>query len=453
MTQECKRILFLCDASDIDVVEQSFKDQNEYELTIETTEKILSFGVKEYLSQTIQRINHNPTLYDGIVGTHDSSSIFAAVIAQETGKRFAPVSGIINSQNKYMCRRIQERTIPEHTPGYCLALDYLRDPSQLATPFFIKPVRANISFGAHKIDSPEQLEYYIGHESMDIALFNRYYLDALAYNSSYHNALNIASCNNFLCEELIQGDQVTVDGYVYQGKVSFFGTTKAVYYPRTNSFSHHEFPFAFSEELDTIIKKALSKLIPALGIDNSFFNVELRADEESKTFAIIEVNSRIAFQFAKTIESVTGFDPLRMLCDMAVGKKPEQKTAADSLFDLCYNFELHRFADAGILQTPTQIAYTEIEIKYPEVIVRNLIHENANLSDFKHNPESFRYCIIDIPGNSDEEIMMKFDEVVAMLGYKFDAPAEETAHNPETPARPPELVKGGKWKFNNQPPA
>src|SRR6056297_2674141 len=109
---EEKKILFFCDARDIDVVEQSFSNAPDYQLTVETIEKILSFGVKEYLEQTIERLNHNPTLYDGVVGTHDSSSIIAAIIAQETGKRFAPVKGVMNCQNKYLCRRIQKAVTP-----------------------------------------------------------------------------------------------------------------------------------------------------------------------------------------------------------------------------------------------------------------------------------------------------------------------------------------------------
>ncbi len=445
-----KKILFLCDASDIDVVEESFSHDPDYNLTIETTEKILSFGVKPYISQTIERINHNPGLYDGIVGTHDSSSVFAAIIAQETGKRFAPVRGIIQSQNKYLCRRIQKQVTPEAAPRYCLALDYLRDPSRLSTPFFIKPVRSNISFGTHKIDTPEELHHYIGQESMDIALFNQYYVDALAYNSNYYDALNIATCNSFLCEDLIEGEQVTVDGYVMDGEVFFFGVTRAVYHPRTNSFSHHEFPYRLSEALEKKIKAALDRLIPALGLDNSFFNVEMRLDEENQTFTIIEVNSRIAFQFAKTIEMVTGFDPLRLLCDMAVGEKPDQQPRAEQTYKACYNFELHAFADAYILETPTQSAYEEIRMKYPGVRVRNLIHENVNLSDFKHNPQSYRYCLLDVPGNSREEIMKKYEDVVARLGYKFGTPSGEGRPVSEHPGQPPERVKGGAESFETQ---
>ena len=447
-----KHILFLCDASDIDVVEQSFADNEAYELTVETSEKILQFGVRSYLDQTIERIRNNPDMYDGIVGTHDSSAVFAAIIAEATSHRFAPVNAIINCQNKFMCRRIQKAVIPEHTPAYAIALDYLRDPSRLATPFFIKPVRANISFGTHKIEDPRELEYYIATESSDIARFNRYYTDALFTSANYYTAMNVATCNSFLCEELIEGTQVTVDGYVFEGEVCFFGFTRAFYHPDTNSFHYHEFPHRFSQGLREKIETALTRLMPALGIDNSFFNVELRADEAAESFKIIEVNCRIAFQFAKTIESVTGMNPLHMLCDVATGTRPEKRKKSRRTYTRCYNFELHHFSDALVLETPTQIAYAEIRMKYPEINVRNLIHENANLSDFKHNPQSYRYGVIDVPGDSRGEIMDKYNDVVSMLGYKFSDRLEpRTEQADDSMKKPPGQVKGGSHELESQP--
>jgi hypothetical protein len=446
-----KKILFLCDASDIDVVEQSFCHQDEYRLTIETTEKILQFGVKPYLEQTIERIRQNPDMYDGIVGTHDSSAVFAAIIARETGHRFAPISAVINAQNKYLCRRIQREVIPEHTPRYALALDYLRNPSRLDLPFFIKPVRSNISFGTHVVTKPGELEYYIARESIDIARFNQYYLNALSIDPSFHNALNVATCNSFLCEDLITGTQVTVDGYVFEGQAEFFGITRAVYHPDTNSFFYHAFPHSFNPGLQEKIESALKKLIHALGIDNSFFNVELRADEDKNRFSIIEVNCRTAFQFAKTIEAVTGTDPLLMLCDVAVGKKPEPRASNKKTFTACYNFELHLFHDARILETPTQSAFAEISMKYPEVHVRNLIHENACLSDFKHNPQSFRYGVVDVPGDSHEEIMKKYEQVISMLGYRFSPSVKQEENSGEVPSSPPRRTLGGSCELASQP--
>jgi len=452
MTHE-KKLMFLCDASDVDVVVDSFADHPVYTLTIETFEKILRFGVQEYLNETIERINNHPDMYDGIVGTHDSSAIIAAIIAQETGKRFASVKAITNCQNKYLSRRIQKQVIPEHAPQYAIALDYLRNPQRLSPPFFIKPARSNISFGTHRVEDMEALENYISRESIDIARYNQYYLDALSYKPSYHNAMDFATCNSFLCEDLIEGEEVTVDGYIFEGDINFFGVTKAYYYPGTNSFFYHAYPHALSAELTEKIEKALNLLIPALGIDNSFFNIELRTDEANNTFKIIEVNSRIAFQFAKTIASVRGFDPLHLLCDVAVGKKPNLRPVKKNRFKYCYNYELHQFSDAIILQTPTQSAYEEIRMKYPEVCIRNLIHENLNLSDFKHNPESFRYCVIDVPGDTHKEIMDKYEEIVAMLGYNFatvDSRIESAKF--DFPGAPPGLTEGEASELAWQPP-
>ena len=448
-----KRILFLCDASDVELVNESFEDHPAYHLTVETFEKILRFGVKAYLDETIERIKHNPDMYDGIVGTHDSSAVIAAIIAQETGKRFASVDAIIKCQNKYLCRRIQKEVVPEHAPNYAIALDYMRNPHLLQFPFFIKPARSNISFGTHIIDNLQALENYITRESIDIARYNQYYLDALSHKPSYHNALNIATCNSFLCEDLIEGTQVTLDGYIFEGEINFFGVTKANYYPDTNSFFYHAFPHKFSKDLNANVEKALTRLIPALGIDNSFFNVELRADETTNTFKIIEINSRIAFQFAKTIAAVKGFDPLHLLCDAAVGKKPGLTAVKENRFKYCYNFELHHFSDAKILQTPTQSAYEEIRLKYPEVYVRNLIHESLKLSDFKHNPQSFRYGVVDVPGNSHEEIMAKYEDVLSMLGYRFAA-LDTKVESPKTdfPGAPPRHSKGESSELASQPP-
>jgi hypothetical protein len=413
------KILFLCDASDIDIVEKSFANNTEYEPVIETSERILEYGVQAYLQRTIELMNKYPDMYDGIVGTHDSSAVFASIIAEKTNKRFASVQSTINCQNKYISRRIQRHCVPEHTPNFCLALDYLRNPSRLQTPFFIKPVRGNISFAAHTIHDPEQLNDYTCRESLDIARNNQYFLDALSLDPELLNPLNVLSCNSFLCEELVQGDQVTVDGYIVDGQVELFGMTGAEFLPESNSFSHHVFPCSFDSHISGHIRETIQKLIPRLGLDNNLFNVELRLNPSTGTFSILEVNSRIAFQFAKTIESVTGHDPLHLLCDVATGRTPQPRAESRETYSLCFNFELHSVTDKWILKTPTRSDLEELQIRYPEVHIRNLVHEHARLSDFKHNPESYRYCILDIPGNSEEEIMDKHDRVTSMLNYEF----------------------------------
>ncbi len=417
-----KKILYLCDASDLEVVEKSFSENPAYDLTVETSERIMEYGVKDYLLRTIELMKRYPEMYDGVVGTHDSSAVFAAIICDQTGKRFASVDSVINCQNKYLSRRIQCKQIPEHTPRFCLALELLNDPELLDSPFFIKPSRANISFGSHIIDSLDELIHYIGLESNEIVRQNSYFLEALSINPKYQSEANLSTCNNYLCEELISGEQITVDGYIFDGRVFIFGMTRAVFHPDTHIFNRHEFPYSFGSNLDQRISGAVRRLIPALGLDNSFFNVELRADTEKQTFQIIEINSRIAFQFAKTIESVTGFDPLHLLLQVAVGEKPRFNNhgASAGCYAYCFNFELHSFSDRKILKTPTQSGYEAIKLLYPDVVIRNLIQEGFNLSDYKHNPQSYRYCFLDIPGNSPDEILLTYERILGLLDYEFE---------------------------------
>jgi len=101
------------------------------------------------------------------------------------------------------------------------------------------------------------------------------------------------------------------------------------------------------------------------------------------------------------------------------GRTPQYDEEKDSHFSLCFNFELHSLTDKWILSTPTQSDFEELRIRFPEVHIRNLVQENAFLSNYKHNPESYRYCILDIPGNSEQEIMDKYKRVVPMLNYEF----------------------------------
>ncbi len=424
-----KKILLLCDTSDIGIIEESFAHCPEYEIRLETIEKILETGVQEYLHSTIDHIRDHPGIFDAVAGTHDSSAVFASIIAEQTGKVNTPINSIIACQNKYISRLHQKESAPENTPAFFLASDYFKQAAKFQTAW-AKPVRSNMTHCNRKITAVEELEELIGNHTTEVSAYNQYYLDALAVVDHETSELNIETCNRFLVEELLHGTQFTVDGYVHEGEVHTFGVTKAVFYPGTNSFHHHEFPYETSAGVGEKIEKVVHKLIPDLGLNNTFFNVEFRAEEETGSVHILEVNSRIAFQFAKAIEAVRGVDPLHWLCEVAIGEDPRMRPTRDKRFNYCYNFELRHFEDKWVARTPLQANYEEIRWFYPEVHIRNMVGENTRLSDYKHTLESYRYCTLDIPGDTREEIMQKRDHIEQMLGYEFhECPDEpETAH-------------------------
>ncbi len=420
MSEE-KRVLVICNKSEVPLVEEGARHlEEEYYVEIETIEKIFSIGVQKYLLEMIELIQKNPSRYDGIIGTRDVTSVFVNVICEKTGKISTSVESMINSQNKYISRLIQRKAVPESTPDFWLDSEFLRE-FPLSPPFFVKPVRGNVSYLSQKIYSYDSLRNIITENMAELAHYNQYFLESLAVASHLSNQLNLETCNKFLCEKILSGPQLTVNGYVFKGEVKLYGSAKAVFMEDGLSFSHHEFPYEAPQELDKKINEVTSRLVEAIGLDNTFFNVEVRLDLEEEKVYIIEINSRPAFQFVKTVEVVNGINLIRGMCDIAVGKEPAEEVLkkGEKRYNYCFNFELREPEDREIIRVPMKTDLEEIERNYPGVTVKNLVDANTNLSDYKQNPKSYRYCLIDIPGDSREEIEEKLEEIKPLLGYEF----------------------------------
>ncbi|ACB84029.1 ATP-grasp domain-containing protein [Natranaerobius thermophilus] len=418
-------VLILCGEKEVPIIQENIKYLENYNVETETSDKILQMGTQKYLEEMIELLNQEPERYHGIIGTRDMTSVFANVIAEKTGKMCTSVESMINCQNKYISRKLQQKYVPEATPRFWLDSYFLKE-FPIKPPYFVKPVRANMSYSSKKLNSYDDLRELIKDRTQELTSYNKYYLDAIHVASHLKNQENLDTCNKFICEELIPGEQVTVNGYIFQGKVKIYGLVKAAFWDEKISFSHHEYPYELPEELDTKVKNVVEQAVKGLGLDNTFFNVELRIDQDKKQVYIIEVNSRMAFQFAKMIESVEGVNLVKSLCDLAVGKQPdEEQTNIERRYKYCFNFELREFADRNIVRIPMERNLKEINELYPEVTVKNLVDANSKLSDYKQNLESFRYAIIDVPGNSRDEIMEKYRDIKSRLGYEFDSELKE----------------------------
>ena len=415
-----KKILLICAESEVSIIQKSAQSIKGYYIEVETEENILSLGVRKYLLEMIELIANNPDRYDGIIGTRDTASIFSNVICEKTGMPATSLDSLINCQNKYISRQIQRESVPENTPSFWLDTDFLRELPNM-TSFFVKPVRGNVSYLSQVLISYEDLRVLIYENTSELAWFNQSYLEALHVSSHLSNLLNLETCNKLLCEEIVYGTQITVNGYIFEGDINLYGNAKAVFMEDNLSFSHHEYPYIFPPAIENKLEEIICRLIHGLGLNNMFFNVELRVDEGSHDINIIEVNCRPAFQFAKTVEAVTGINLIQWLSEISVGKKPAEDVfeKKKETFAYCYNFELREMEDKEILRIPMMTDIEEIGRIYPEVTVKNLVNVNTKLSDYKQNPLSYRYCMLDVPGNSTEEIMHKLVDVKALLGYEF----------------------------------
>jgi hypothetical protein len=273
---------------------------------------------------------------DGIVGTKDRSALLAALVAERRELPGPTPQSLLRCQHKPTSRALQREAVPEATPRFAL-LD--GRPPPFPPPWFVKPVVGRLSQEARRVEDAAGLATVREQEG---------------YRDGYTDVAALAglaqeSVRGFLVEELVEGDEVTLEGYVQGGRVTVIGVTDSVKYPGTNSFWRFEYPSALPEKRLRELTAVAERLLPALGFDGGFFNVEFLVPDQGPA-KVVEVNGRIASQFAPLVEAVHGRSTYEALFDLHCGRDPAWE--AGSGHGVAISYVMRVFEDAEVLSVP-----------------------------------------------------------------------------------------------------
>ena len=330
---------------------------------------------------------------DGVVGTKDRSALLAALVAARRGLPGPSPRALIACQFKPTARALQRATTPSATPRFAL----LDGRPPFGPPFFVKPVVGRLSQRARRIDDPSDIERLV---------------DVDDYLSGYARIAELAGLHpdavrGFLAEELLEGGEVTLEGYVHQGEVVTIGITDSVKYPGTNSFERFEYPSALTPDRKEELREVVSRVLPALGFDDGFFNVEFFVPSEGPA-RIIEVNARISSQFWPLVQAVDGRSTYEALFRLACGEDPAWTQGAHRGVAISYCVRV--FQDARVVSVPP-----------PEHGLELLVRPGPQLSrQGRNDEESFRLAIFDEVGASREEAVERCYERAERLRAGFE---------------------------------
>ncbi len=413
-----KRVLMISELNSIDFLEQKFSDNKHYEVIHEAIENIITVGVKNYIQAVVEVIQQNEQFFDGVTGFFDTPNAVAVSISHLLGKPSPSLESIVRCQNKLICRRLQEESVPENTPTFLSATDFLKGKHSFS-PAFIKPIRAAGSFGGKIIHDANELRKKIETDKRMLYQFNQPYIDAISTASNDQAVLQATKdCNNYLCEEVITGQQFAVNGYIRNGEINFHGVVAEILLPNSKSFERHEYPTELSNQWLKRIKDMVYRFISHTGLDNTAFDIEFFIDFEKDKLTIIEINPRAVVQYENLYAMANGDDMLTTICALACGDVPPERQK--SKYKFCYSCELRTFDDQHILKIPDATNLSEIYASFPDVKVVNRIPPGIKkLSESKRSIDTYRYCMISIPGNSRIEIMETLSVIKKKLDYQF----------------------------------
>jgi hypothetical protein len=374
------------------------------------------FDVLTFIDQMVR--DHE----DDIAGVTSSSdypgATVAAAIATRLGLTGSLPERVIGCSHKYYSRLTQRAVVPEATPRFWL-LDP-RDPrtwSAVEFPCYIKPVKGAFSIMSRRLDSPEELQRFLGRTS--VQEFLKYYV---AIFNSLVGALTEFDIDgrHFLAEELFRGTQVTLEGFVHRGHPEVLGIVDSETHSGTGSFIRFDYPSKMPLPIQERMSQIASRAVEALGLEDSMFNIEMIYDRETDRIGIIEVNPRICGQFADLYQKVDGTNGYEVALSLAAGERPAVRRR-EGPFEVAASFPLRIFEACRVRRAPTEADLCAIESEFAGALIWSECDRDQELTNFERveDGRSCRYAIVNIGGKDGQDLEDTYRRVLHRLDFQF----------------------------------
>jgi len=207
------------------------------------------------------------------------------------------------SKKSFMKKVFAENEIP--TSKFVI-LDELDEQKikGLEFPLIVKPVDAYSSRGVCKVHNTREL------------------------SEAFQKAKKISRAGDVIVEEFVEGDEITVDIYVEDGKANVLCLSKLDKIGEDGKFviNRSHIPAVLSEEKKEQIALAAQKIADAFNLKNSPMLIQLISNDEK--ISVVEFCARTGggIKFLM-IKKHSGFDVVKAVVDLTLGEKPHYEKA------------------------------------------------------------------------------------------------------------------------------
>ena len=359
---------------------------------------------------------------DGVCSSSDyPGATLAAALAQALGLPGPGPRAVLHASHKWYSRRRQQAAVPEAVPGFDLVpIGRPRaGPPATGFPCFVKPVKGAFSQFARRVDDAAALDALLASPSLHefatgfLRIFDRC-LAAWGDPS--------VGAGHLIAEGLLAGQLVTVDGFVQRGHVHVQGVVDATCHPRTGSFVRFDYPSALPPDAQAALANVAARAVAAVGLDDACWNVEAFWDRAARRPWIVELNPRLAGQFADLHGWVDGVHGYAVALAVATGTSPPARPARGP-HAFAASVPLRVWEPARVVAAPTAAAVAALEADVPATAVTVDCAPGQVLADFDtEDGGSARYAVINLAAESREALDRKLAVVTERLGFPFKRP-------------------------------
>jgi hypothetical protein len=350
---------------------------------------------------------------DGVATSDEQFGPYlAAPIARDLGLVHANPRAVIAIQHKYYARMAFQRIAPEANARFGL----VRAPGDapLPYPFYVKPAKAAFSVLARRIESRADMERLARFGWLEGRILRRLVRPFEQVMRAYADFTEDPFA--MVAEEILEGPQVTANGYVRDGVATMLGTVDSVMYPGTDQFQRFEYPSSLPPEALARVDALAVRLVEGLGFANGMFNIEMRIDPVSGMPRVIEMNPRAAGQFYDLFERVDGYSMFDAMLALHCGDEP-RITRGQGAQKHAASFVWRDLEGAGLSRWPSRGELSALGARHAEGHLMLYPKRGADLAREMKWLGSYRYAVFNTGGATREEMLASYRRLDADMDF------------------------------------
>jgi ATP-grasp domain len=379
--------------------------------------KLMTFSAQRFIARMVAKYR-NAGLAGVLSNEEQFGAVIAAVIAERLGLPGAPPAAILTAQHKFYARERSREVAPEATPAYAVFSPYVQREEEVKLPFpmFVKPVKATYSILAKRVENFAELKQHLTFKPLETWILKKLIQPAEDLAQQYTQFP--LDAHHILGEEVLQGMQVTVDGYVHNGLVKIMGVVDSIMYPGTSAFQRFEYPSSLPQLVQEKMGAVVTEIVKAFGLNQSLFNVEFFYNPDTGDLKMIEMNPRMAYQFADLYEKVDGFNPYDILVDLTLGNTPKH-CFRQGKCNHAASFVLRAFPGSKLKSAPNAEHIERIREQYPDARIMIYVKRGSSLAREYKWLGSYRYAVFNLGAKTSQDLHQRYHQVRSQLPFVF----------------------------------
>lgn len=381
---------------------------------------VISF--EDLLEETQEKLDSFSGSIDAIVGYWDFPvSMMVPILCKKYGLPSKSLEAVVKCEHKYWSRLEQQKVIEEY-PSFALIDVDDPDatlPTHMSFPVWLKPIKSFSSEGAHQARNEEELQDALAIERETPERVGGAF-DTVLEMLPLPDDIDAISGGAYMVEEAAQGKQYTVEGYSHGDQVVIIGIIDAINYEQAPSFLRYQYPSKLPEPVQNKIRDVTRRVISAVRLWDSTFNIEYFWDESSERLVLLEINTRHSQSHSQLFHRVDGLSNHEAMIDLALGREP-RKPSRDGGYAMAAKWMWRHFSDGIVKRVPTDEEVAVIEQRYPGTTIEIAVEAGAQLSD-ADSEDSYSYSLAEIftAGDDAEQLQALYEHCRAALDLRVD---------------------------------